>query len=259
MFLSFGATYASIYDALYREKNYAAEAQFALAQVRTIVPQAPLQILDLGCGTGLHAVQLAQVGISATGVDRSPDMVAIAEKRKELLSEELRARLHFQVGDIRMIDFDHRYDAVLSLFHVISYMIMDDDLERTFQTARRHLNVGGAFLFDFWYGPAVVRDPPRQRVKTTSVGERYIQRRTIPELDRERRVVCVNYDIEIKNIASGETTRGQEQHFVRYFFLNELESKLVASRFELIRFGEWLTGSFPSDTTFGVYGLAKAK
>jgi SAM-dependent methyltransferase len=257
--LNFGATYASIYDELYAEKDYAAEAQFALDQIRTIAPQTPMHILDLGCGTGLHAMQLAKAGISVTGVDRSADMVAVAEKRKELSSEELQGRLHFKIGDIRTIDLNCRFDAVLSLFHVISYVIDDDDLERTFQTVRRHLNVGGTFLFDFWYGPAILRVPPQQGVKIVQAAGTVIHRKTIPEWDQERGLVCVNYHIEIKNIASGEITRGREQHFVRYFSTNELESRLAVSGFEVVRVGEWLAATPPSDSSFGAYILAKAK
>ena len=257
--MSFGATYASIYDELYAEKDYAAESQFVLDQIRTIAPQVPMHILDLGCGTGLHAMQLAKAGISVTGVDRSADMVAVAEKRRELLSEELQRRLHFRIGDIRTIDLNRRFDAALSLFHVMSYVIEDDDLERTFQTVRRHLNVGGIFLFDFWYGPAIRRDPPQRRVKIVQAAGTVIHRKTIPEWDRERGLVCVNYHIEIKNVASGEITRGREQHIVRYFSTNELKSRLAVSGFEVVRVGEWLAATPPSDSSFGAYILAKAE
>ncbi len=257
--LSFGAKYVSVYDALYGDRDYAMEAQFALDQVRNVGPGTPLEILDLGCGTGLHAVQLAQTGISVTGVDRSADMIAVAGARTESLPEDLRGRLDFRVGDVRTANFFHHYDAVFSLFHVMSYMTKDSDLEATIQTARRHLNAGGAFLFDFWHGPAVVREPPRLQIKAVQAGQRHIRRKTVPEWDQARCIVRVNYDIEIKNIVSGELTQEREQHVVRYFYVDELESRLAVSGFEVVRFGEWLTGIAPSDSTFGVFALARAK
>jgi SAM-dependent methyltransferase len=258
-YLSFGATYARIYDFLYQEKNYEVEAKFALSQFRTVVPQGANRILDLGCGTGLHAVMIAQAEISVTGVDRSADMVAVAEKRKETLSKELRERLQFIIGDIRTIDLHRRYDAVFSLFHVMSYQIEDEDLTAAIQTARRHLNAGGVFIFDFWYGPTILREPPQPSVRSILVDETHIQRRTIPEWDQDRHIVCVNYDIEIRDITSGTATREREQHYVRYFFPSELESKLRAFGFEVVRFGEWLTGEVPSDSTFCAYVLARAR
>jgi SAM-dependent methyltransferase len=258
-FASFGATYANIYDALYRDKDYAAEAQFVLEQLRAVLPLAPLDVLDLGCGTGLHAVQMAQTGISVTGIDRSGDMVAIAEKRRKTLSNDVSERLDFKIGDICTIDVHRRYDAVISLFHVMSYLIEDRDLKAAFQTAQRHLHAGGAFTFDFWYGPAVLEAPPQPQVKTIQVGDIIVQRKTIPEWDRQRHVVRVNYEIEIKNIANRETIREQEQHVVRYYFLDEIQDRLAVCGFEVEQIGEWMTGKVPTDNTFSVYALTKVK
>jgi SAM-dependent methyltransferase len=256
---SFGRTYTSIFDALYRDKDYAAESRFVMDQLKTALLHTPRHILDLGCGTGLHALQMAQVGISVTGVDRSASMIGMAKKHREALSHDARELLHFRIGDIRSIDCHCRYDAVVSLFHVMSYLTEKDDLEATFQVARRHLVSGGAFLFDFWYGPAILRDPPKKRVKIAEIGDTCVRRTSLPKWDAKRQMVCVNFDIEIKNIASGEIVREREQHHVRYFFLDELESCLVSCGFEVIRFGEALIGGPPSDTTFSAYALARAQ
>ena len=42
---------------------------------------------------------------------------------------------------------------------------MNDDVLAAFLTARHHLNPGGIFLFDVWYGPAVLTDRPSVRIK----------------------------------------------------------------------------------------------
>jgi SAM-dependent methyltransferase len=256
---NFGMTYANIYDVLYRDKNYTAEAQFVLEQLRLVIPQAPRRILDLGCGTGRHAVQMAETGISVTGVDRSAAAVAIANNRKKSSPQDVGGRLDFRVGDICTINFNRRYDAVTSLFHVMSYLVDDHDLIAAFQIVRHHLRKGGAFLFDFWYGPAVLKDPPEQRIKTTQVGNSAIQRKTIPEWEPKRNVVRVNYDIEIRNVANGETIREREQHVVRYFFLDEIQKRLEGCGFEVVHIAQWMTGRRPSDNTFSVYALAKVK
>jgi SAM-dependent methyltransferase len=245
---------------LYRDKDYAAEAQFVLEQLCVALRHVPRHMLDLGCGTGLHAVQMAQAGISVTGVDRSADMVAIANNRKKLFPENVREHLDFKVGDIRTIEFRRHYDAVLSLFHVMSYLVEVPDLETAFQMARRHLHAGGAFIFDFWYGPAVLRHLPQRRVKTCRLRDSMIQRKTIPELDRQRHVVRVNYDIEIRNIASGKTTREREQHVVRYYFPDEIRNQLTGCGFDVVHIGEWMPGKHSTrDNSFSFYALAKVK
>src|SRR5262249_20359670 len=256
---NFGRTYTSVYDALYRDKNYVAESQFVMDQLKTALLRTPRHILDLGCGTGLHALQMAQAGIPVTGVDRSASMIDMARKHREALPRDARKLLHFRIGDIRRIDCHRRYDAVISLFQVMSYVTEKNDLEATIQVARRHLVSGGAFLFDFWYGPAILRDPPKKRVKVAEMGDARVRRTTIPEWDAARCMVCVIFDIEIMNIASGEIVREREQHHLRYFFPDELESCLVSRGFEVIRFGDTLTKRPPSDTTFSAYVLARVK
>src|SRR5262249_27632440 len=152
-----------------------------------------------------------------------------------------------------------RYDAVVSLFHVMSYLIEDRDLEAAFHSAQRHLQANGAFTFDFWYGPAVLQAPPQPRVKTIQVGGNIIRRKTIPEWDRQRQIVRVNYNIEITNIANRETIRERERHVVRYYFPDEIHDRLAVCGFEVVHIGEWMTGKNPTDNTFSVYALTKVK
>ena len=40
-----------------------------------------------------------------------------------------------------------------------------NSIKNTFKTVNKHLKNGGIFIFDFWYGPAVLRDLPTKRVK----------------------------------------------------------------------------------------------
>ena len=59
---SFGL-YSDYYDLLYAEKDYDHEVQYVDGLIRQYLPNAA-SILDLGCGTGLHAVALASQGYS---------------------------------------------------------------------------------------------------------------------------------------------------------------------------------------------------
>jgi len=75
-------SYARYYDLLYRDKDYAAEAADALRRIRAHSPQAR-RILELGCGTGLHAIELARRGCQVTGIDISEPMLESARRRLE--------------------------------------------------------------------------------------------------------------------------------------------------------------------------------
>ena len=63
--------YAQYYDLFYREKDYRGEVDYVDALIKRYATNDARTILDLGCGTGGHAVLLAQKGYHVTGVDRS--------------------------------------------------------------------------------------------------------------------------------------------------------------------------------------------
>ena len=103
---------------------------------------------------------LLKMGYSVHGVDQSEKMLAHANRRRETLPPELRARLFFEQGDARTLRLNKAFDAVVLLFHVINYQISNADLQAVFGTVAAHLDPKGIVLFDFWYGPAVLTHPP---------------------------------------------------------------------------------------------------
>jgi len=255
--MTFGSEYAGIYDALYKSKDYVSESRFVLDQVRDAIPPAS-HLLDLGCGTGLHATEMARSGYSVTGIDRSQDMIALAQGRAKALPENLARRLRFEVGDMCSLDLKQNFAAVFSLFHVICYMTDDDMLQAALATMRRHLQPGGTLLFDFWYADAVRSSPPEQRERVIEAEGQRIRRLTKPRWEPEKSLVHITYEVEIIRDNNGAAVHSQETHSIRYFSCAELETKLAQAGFSTIRFGEWLTGAAPSEQSFGVYCLARA-
>ena len=213
--------YASYYDLLYRDKDYAGEAEYVATHIRKQAPQAK-RILDLGCGTGAHAEHLARMGYTVHGVDMSESMLARAEARKATLPPEIAARLSFGLGDVRTVRTGQIYDVVISLFHVMSYQTANADLEAAFDTAANHLKAGGLFLFDFWYGPAVLSQHPEVRVKRLEDGEIKVTRIAEPLMHVNENVVDVNYTVFIEVRATGAVEQVRETHRMRYLFLPEL-------------------------------------
>ncbi len=123
--------YAGFYDMLYQDKDYLGEADF----IDTLLKKCALggsPVLDLGCGTGIHALNLVKLGYTVHGVDRSKEMLALAKDRIKQLTNKEMARLKLTEGDVRKIDLGNKYDVVLSLFHVASYLTGNRDLEAFF-------------------------------------------------------------------------------------------------------------------------------
>jgi len=256
--VNFGEDYAKAYDAFYRTKDYVGEAKFVRDRLRLVTGDGALNILDLGCGTGLHDVELVSAGHTVMGVDMSTQMLAHAVERRRKLPAAVQQRLEFRSGDARTVRAEQTFDAVISLFHVMSYMAGDGDFEVALATARSHLSPGGAFLFDFWYGPAVNADPPQKRERVVEDAGTRIRRTTTPHQDISRDIVRIVFDVEETKLATAETHHASEEHVMRYFFEETLRKSLLAAHFEVVEIGEWLTGHSPGTSSFGVYALAKA-
>lgn len=214
--------YAAYYDLLYRDKDYAAEAEYVASHIRRYMPKAR-RILELGCGTGAHAEYLARMGFMIYGVDMSRAMLARAEQRKASLPSDLATRITFALDDVRTVRTGETYDVVISLFHVISYQTTNTDLRSMFETVSVHLRSSGLFLFDFWYGPAVLTQLPEARVKRLVSSSSKVLRIAEPEIFPEENRVDVNYDLFVEDRRTGAVTQMRERHSMRYLFKPELD------------------------------------
>ncbi len=219
----FGPAYAGAYDALYNEKDYDAECDLVERQFASFADRRIETVLDLGCGTGSHALRLAARGYRVTGVDRSHDMLAVA-RVKSAATDDAR----WLEGDVRNVDALGPYDAALMMFAVLGYQHTNSDVRATFANIRRHLRPGGLLIFDAWYGPGVLVDPPGAGSRIVATGEGAIERDVTSTLDVRRHLCTVEYALRR---VGGDVTN--ETHVVRYFFPMELEMYLEAAGFTL--------------------------
>src|SRR6266487_3970598 len=188
----FGKNYSEYYDLFYADKDYAAEAAFVQDIIQRYKPGAR-SMLDLGCGSARHAVEFARGGLMVTGVERSGDMIARAKDRVRRLSPDQHSHLTLVEGDVTNYTPTGKYDAVVSLFHVVSYQTTNDALAGIFRCARSALSAGGLFIFDFWYGPAVLTEQPTVRVRRVAAPNVRLTRIAEPEHLFNRDVVNVKY------------------------------------------------------------------
>jgi SAM-dependent methyltransferase len=251
--------YARYYNLLYGDKDYAGETDYISRLIHRFMPNAK-SLLELGSGTGKHAILLTEHGYQVRGVERSEQMLAPA---RDLAAQE-KARLKersplFEKGDIRSIRLNETFDVATALFHVISYQTTNEDLLDAFRTARVHLKEHGLFIFDVWYGPTVLTDRPLVRVKRVSDDALEVTRIAEPVMHAQENVVDVNYHIFIKNKATGQVSETNETHRMRYLFSPEIEVLLEQADFKLLHSEQWMSGRQPGFDTWGVCFIASAK
>lgn len=239
--------YANYYDLLYQDKDYEGEAGFVDGKIKRFAPGAK-SILDLGCGTGNHDLLLCEKGYFVTGVDCSQVNIEKAQA-KQLANKTDASNLRFIKDDIRTVRLDKKYDVVMSLFHVMSYQTCDDDLKAALITAKSHLNKGGLFVFDCWYGPAVLSDRPALRVKNAENDDIRVVRIAKPEMFPNENLVHVNYQVLIIDKETRKVSELHETHCMRYLFKPEIDLMLHDTGFKLLHWGEWISNAVPGSDT----------
>ncbi len=249
--------YCSYYDLLYQDKDYEGEVKYIdnlIQRFRGVRKGDTVSVLELGCGTGKHASLLNAMGYRVHGIDLSDEMIEIA-KKKEC------HELSFTSGDVRHYRDDTLYDVVISLFHIASYQRTNEDLKQYFETASIHLKSGGVFIFDFWYGPAVLTQKPETRVKEAENEDYRVIRTVRSILLPNENAVDVHYTIHAYNKANPMLKTIQETHHMRYLFLPEVRQLLKDTGFsvepDIGSFEEWMSGKEPSCDTWGVVGWGK--
>lgn len=241
--------YSQYYNLLYKDKNYVAEVDY-LADLIDQYGSQGKKIIELGSGTGKHANLLAEKGYQILGIERSPEMVDIANRSKAI-------NVDFKVADITNFEIDQFFDIALSLFHVISYLTNNQSLVDTFKNVHRHLNSGGLFIFDVWHSVAVNFQVPEKRTKILQDQNIEVTRNANPVIHHELNIVEVNYDITVKNLSNGSTHFFKEQHPMRHFSRPEIELLAYATGFELIHSEEFLSKNTPTGESWGVCYILK--
>ena len=140
---------------------------------------------------------------------------------------------------------------------MVSYLNSNDDLINFFSTAKKHLNPNGIIIFDCWYGPAVLSDPPEVRIKQIEDEKLNITRTAKPIIHYCENIVDVNYHIIIKNKFDSKIVELKEKHSMRYLFHSEIHYLFKQIGFAFQSSHEWMTDKKPGADTWGVCFIGK--
>lgn len=249
--------YAHYYNLLYKDKDYKSEVDYIDKLIHKYKPDTE-SILNLGCGTGNHDFYFVKKGYNVYGIDISEEMLDQARAKIKKL-KYLKSNLNFSKADVRSVRLKEKFNTVVSLFHVASYMNTNNDILDYLKTAHFHLKENGIFIFDFWYGPAVLANMPSVRIKRLEDENIKVIRATEPVLHPNENIVDVKYEVVIEEKKTKKITRVEEVHKMRYFFKPEVEFMLLKTGFELLYAKEWMTEKPIGFDTWGVCFVATAR
>jgi SAM-dependent methyltransferase len=234
--------YSRYYDLLNSDKDYDAEVEY----IQNLLSNNGISngnLLEFGSGTGKHGRLLAAKGYKVHGIERSMEMVGLATQSEGFTCQH---------GDICEIHLDRKFDAVLALFHVISYQTSNKNLNNVFARASEHLEKEGLFIFDFWYSPAVYFQGPSIRVKKMEDSKIQITRIAEPKIYPNENRVDVKFSITIQDMNGKDINTFVENHPMRHFSLPELNLMAEWYGFETVGTEEYLTKKPIGADTWGV-------
>jgi len=256
--VSLFAKYARYYDRLYYDKDYRGEAAFVHDLAQENVPGAST-LLDFGCGTGRHALQFAARGYSVTGIDRSEEMIGAANAYLAAAEDAIASSVRFALGDMRDVRLNERFDVTVALFHVISYLVGNEDLDSAFETAHVHTKPGGVFIFDCWFGPGVLSDPPQTRIKRLPPKDGVeIIRLTEPHSYPLENRIDIEFTLIVKDTGTGRCEHIREVHNMRYLFKPEIDILARAHSFEIVDCFQWPNRKKLDATSWNACFVARA-
>jgi SAM-dependent methyltransferase len=137
----------------------------------------PAVVLDLCCGAGRHAVELARRGFTVTGVDRTASYLERARQHAQANN----VRVEFVQEDMRRFCREGAFDVVINLFTSFGYFPDPADDRRVLSNVCRSLKPGGQFIVEIMGKEVLARIFQACDWHETKDGVLFLQQRTVTQ------------------------------------------------------------------------------
>ncbi len=176
-------------------------------------------IMDLYCGYGRHAIELAKLGFQVTGVDATQDFLDIASQQ----AKEEGVTISFQPCDMRKLDYNQQFDAVINMFAAFGYFT-DEENANVLQLIQQALRPNGLFLIDLLNKEWMVRNNLNRYWRHPS-GEYVLSYK----VELKHGILTMKRQL-INQVTSAKT---QYEFVLRAYSLAEMTAILTQSGFEI--------------------------
>ena len=196
-------------------------------------------VLEVGCGTGRILVPTAQAGIEITGLDLSPDMLAVCRRHLQEAAGEVRSRVRLVEADMRTFALPQTFRLVTLPFRPFQHLLTVADQLACLGCIHRHLDKGGKLILDIFnpslealarqnFGEEMAEEPEFSMPD----GRRVIRRHKMVSRDVFNQINYVELIYYVTH-PDGRQERLVHSLAMRYLFRYEAEHLLARSGFEV--------------------------
>jgi SAM-dependent methyltransferase len=248
---------AEIYD--YQTEGVAGDVDFWLDLAR----QAGGNVLELACGTGRVVIPLARGGVRVTGLDISPNMLAVARRKLNEEPPEVIERVALVGGDMREFEIGRRFGLVFVAFRSFQALLTPADQRACLECAARHLERGGLLALHI-FNPRLSRltaETPVQEDREDFEGPDGMHIRwsgeTTYDLAKQTLRSVWRYE---RTASDGAVTHSEHVLKLHYFFRFEMEWMLEACGFEIeALYGDFDRSPFAAESPEMIFVARKAE
>lgn len=130
------------YHKLYFERDEEEARTFIHRLIRHLQPGPDSRMLDVACGRGRHSKIMASLGFDVTGIDISPDSIALAQQSET-------DALRFFIHDMRLPCWINYFDCAFNFFTSFGYFKTRREHDDAMRTIAGSLKPGGVFVIDY--------------------------------------------------------------------------------------------------------------
>ncbi|UCE36996.1 MAG: class I SAM-dependent methyltransferase [Thermoplasmata archaeon] len=226
LYKKFGKYYDKIYCPTY---NYKQECNDLENLFKKYCEKSPENILDIGCGTGSHAIELCRRGFKVTGIDISPVMIKQAKKKAQAKNMDC----DFLVQDMRELNFNFKFDCAICMFGSFGYLTTKKDLGRFLGRLKKNLKKKSLFLFEFWNAKGAVKEFKSWNKAKDEKGNITVIRLNESRLDEKTNIA--KFSMEFIVYSGSEIVDSfTEVHKLRCFSVSEISKILDEHGFDLL-------------------------
>ena len=228
--------FAEHYDKLTSNINYKKICKYYLSLFERY-GAVPSALIDLACGTGSLTREFARAGITVTGVDISPDMLAVARSKTKKGAD-----IEYICQDMRELDLYSKYGGAVCTLDSLNHLLTIEDISSVFARLKYFTEPGGLFIFD------MNSDYKHKKILKNNTfvydaGGVYLVWQN--SYNQKRRLVHIELDFFVEN--GGTYNRYYEDFYEKAYFHEEIVSALESNGFRLVELLGDYTLSIPDE------------